>query len=168
MAEYEALVNGLRITVEYGIRRLYTWGDSELIVNQVMGESNYHNSHMVSYRQEMRRLEEKLDDFKIHHVLQLDNEVADALARLMSRQESPPPEVYSSRIYSSPLFWSMRTPQHARSRAPRMKATRYSYQEPHREKQASTIARGQPRSPDRTDHTGHRAHKGSSNYCWTT
>jgi ribonuclease HI len=50
VAEYEALVNGLRITAELGIQRLYIRGDSKLIVNQVMGDSNCHDSHSVAYR----------------------------------------------------------------------------------------------------------------------
>jgi ribonuclease HI len=44
MAEYEALVNGLRITAELGVHWLYICRDSELIVNQVMLESSYHDS----------------------------------------------------------------------------------------------------------------------------
>jgi ribonuclease HI len=49
VAEYEALVNGVRITAELRVQWLYIRGDSELIVNQVMGESNCHDSHMVAY-----------------------------------------------------------------------------------------------------------------------
>ena len=33
VAEYEALINGLRIAIELGIRRLNIRGDSQLIVN---------------------------------------------------------------------------------------------------------------------------------------
>jgi ribonuclease HI len=69
VAEYEALVNGLRITAEHGVQRLYIYGDSELIVNQVMGESHYRDSHMAAYRQEVRRLEEKFDGIELHHIL---------------------------------------------------------------------------------------------------
>jgi ribonuclease HI len=50
VAEYEALVNDLRITTELRVQRLYIRGDSELSVNQVMGESNYHDSCMAAYR----------------------------------------------------------------------------------------------------------------------
>ena len=32
-AEYEALINGLRIAIELGIRRLDVRGDSQLVVN---------------------------------------------------------------------------------------------------------------------------------------
>jgi ribonuclease HI len=35
--EYEAPINGLHIAIELGVHRLYIRGDSELIVNQVMG-----------------------------------------------------------------------------------------------------------------------------------
>ena len=40
-AEYEALINGLRIATELGATRLYVRGDSELVVDQVMKESSY-------------------------------------------------------------------------------------------------------------------------------
>lgn len=39
-AEYEALINGLRIAVELGIHRLDVRGDSQLVVNQVMKKSS--------------------------------------------------------------------------------------------------------------------------------
>jgi ribonuclease HI len=70
VAEYKALVNGLCITTELRIQWLYIQGDSELIVNQVMGESNYRDSLMVAYQQEVRKLEEKFDGFELHHILQ--------------------------------------------------------------------------------------------------
>ena len=38
VAEYEALLNGLRIAIELGIRRLDIRGDSQLVVEQVMKE----------------------------------------------------------------------------------------------------------------------------------
>jgi ribonuclease HI len=63
VAEYEALVNGLRITVELGVQWVYIRGDSELVVNQVMGESNCRDSSMAAYRQN------KFDDFELHHIL---------------------------------------------------------------------------------------------------
>jgi ribonuclease HI len=49
VAEYEALVNRLRITAKLKIRRLYIRGDFELVVNQVMGELNCCDSCMAAY-----------------------------------------------------------------------------------------------------------------------
>jgi ribonuclease HI len=56
VGEYEALVNGLRITAKLGVQWLYIREDSELVVNQVMGGSNYYDSCMVAYRWDIRKL----------------------------------------------------------------------------------------------------------------
>ena len=47
-AEYEALINGLRIAIELGATRLYVHGDSELVVDQVMKESSCKSPLMVA------------------------------------------------------------------------------------------------------------------------
>jgi hypothetical protein len=36
---------------------------------QVMGESNYRDSRMAAYRQEVRKPEEKFDGFELNHIL---------------------------------------------------------------------------------------------------
>jgi ribonuclease HI len=46
VAEYEALVNGLRIAIELGVRRLYTRGDSQLVIDQVMKNSHCRDPKM--------------------------------------------------------------------------------------------------------------------------
>ena len=58
-AEYEALINGLRIAIELGATRLYVHGDSELVVDQVMKESSYKSPLMTAYCQEVRKLKDK-------------------------------------------------------------------------------------------------------------
>ena len=47
--EYKALVNGLRIAVELGVRRLDARGDSQLIIDQVMKNSHCHDQKMEAY-----------------------------------------------------------------------------------------------------------------------
>jgi hypothetical protein len=49
IAEYESLVNGLHIATELGIWWLGVWGDSQLIVDQVMKEPSCHEPKMASY-----------------------------------------------------------------------------------------------------------------------
>ena len=49
MAEYEALINGLRSAIKLGIRCLDVRGNSQLVVDQVMKELSYHNSKMAAY-----------------------------------------------------------------------------------------------------------------------
>jgi hypothetical protein len=59
VAEYEALVNGLCITVELGVRCLDARGDSQLVIDQVMKNSHCRDRKMGAYCDEVRRLEDK-------------------------------------------------------------------------------------------------------------
>ena len=54
VAEYEALINGLRIAIELGIRWLDVRGDSQLVIDQVVKESSSHNAKMATYCHEVR------------------------------------------------------------------------------------------------------------------
>jgi hypothetical protein len=49
MAEYEALLCGLRITIEIGIKRLDVRGDSQLVIDQVMKKASCHDDKMEAY-----------------------------------------------------------------------------------------------------------------------
>ena len=68
VAEYEALVNGLQIAIELGVRRLDVRGDSQLVVDQVMKESSCHDPKMKAYCAIVRRLENKFDGLELNHV----------------------------------------------------------------------------------------------------
>ena len=48
-AEYNALINGLRIAIKLGAMWLYVRGDSELVADQVMKESSYKSPLMAAY-----------------------------------------------------------------------------------------------------------------------
>ena len=49
MAEYEALLSGLRIAIELGVKHLDVRGDSHLVIDQVMKESSCHDPKMEPY-----------------------------------------------------------------------------------------------------------------------
>ena len=49
MAEYEALLSGLHIAIELGIKRLDVRGDSQLIIDQVMKEASCLDEKMEAY-----------------------------------------------------------------------------------------------------------------------
>jgi hypothetical protein len=68
-AEYEALINGLRIAVELGIKRLEIRGDSELVVDQVMKDKNCVDPKMAAHCQAVRDMEGKFHGLEFHHVL---------------------------------------------------------------------------------------------------
>jgi ribonuclease HI len=99
VAEYEALVNGMRITVELGVRRLDTRGDSKLVIDQVMKNSHCRDRKMEAYCDEVRRLEDKFHGLELNHVSRRYNETVDELAKIASGRTTVPLNVFSKDIY---------------------------------------------------------------------
>jgi ribonuclease HI len=95
VAEYEALVNGLRITIELGVRRLDARGDSQLVIDQVMKNSHCRNPKMEAYCDEVRRLEDKFYGLELNHIARRYNETADELAKIASGRTTVPPDAFS-------------------------------------------------------------------------
>nr|ABA98926.2 retrotransposon protein, putative, Ty3-gypsy subclass [Oryza sativa Japonica Group] len=100
VAEYEALLHGLRIAISLGIKRLIVRGDSQLVVNQVMKEWSCLDDNMMAYRQEVRKLEDKFDGLELSHVLRHNNEAADRLANFGSKREVAPSDVFVEHLYT--------------------------------------------------------------------
>jgi ribonuclease HI len=95
VSEYEALVNGLRIAIELGVRCLDARGDSQLVIDQVMKNSHYCDPKMEAYCDEVRRLEDKFYGLELNHVARWYNETADELAKIASGRTTVPPDVFS-------------------------------------------------------------------------
>ena len=100
-AEYEALINGLRIAIKLGATRLYVRGDSELVVDQVMKESSYKSPLMAAYCQEVRKLEDKFQGIELHHAPRKDNDAADFLAKLAARWDPSPSRIFINDLHES-------------------------------------------------------------------
>jgi ribonuclease HI len=84
MAEYEALLCGLKITIETGIKCLDVRGDSQLVIDHVMKNASYHDDKMEAYCDAVRALEDKFYDIELNHVPRWYNEEADELAKIAS------------------------------------------------------------------------------------
>jgi ribonuclease HI len=84
VAEYEALVNGLRIAIELGVRRLDARGDSQLVIDQVIKNSHCGDPKMEASYDEVRRLEDKFYGLELNHIARRYNETADELAKIAS------------------------------------------------------------------------------------
>jgi ribonuclease HI len=103
MVEYEALVNGLRIAIELGVRRLDARGDSQLVIDQVMKNSHCRDPKMEAYYDEVRRLEDKFYGLELNHVTRRYNETADELAKIASWRTTVPPDVFSRDLHQPSL-----------------------------------------------------------------
>jgi hypothetical protein len=99
VAKYEALVNGLRITVELGVRRLNARGDSQLVINQVMKNSHCRDPKMEAYYDEVWRLEDKFYGLELNHIARRYNETVDELAKIASGRTTVPLDIFSRDIH---------------------------------------------------------------------
>jgi ribonuclease HI len=99
VAEYEALVNGLRIAIELGVRRLDARGNSQLVIDQVMKNSHCRDQRMEAYYDEVRRLENKFHGLELNHIARRYNETADELAKIALGRTTVPPDVFSRDLH---------------------------------------------------------------------
>jgi ribonuclease HI len=95
MADYEALLCGLRIAIETGIKRLDVRGDSQLVIDQVMKNASCHDDKMEAYCNAVRGLEDKFYDIELNHVPRRYNEEADELAKIASGRITIPLKVFA-------------------------------------------------------------------------
>ncbi|KAK1670916.1 hypothetical protein QYE76_059075 [Lolium multiflorum] len=91
VAEYEALIHGLKVAKEIGAHRIICYGDSDLVVQQCSGDWDAKDANMASYRFHVQKIAGFFEGCEFHHVPRAENEAADALSKLgSSRQEIPP------------------------------------------------------------------------------
>jgi ribonuclease HI len=79
VAEYKALIAGLVAAEPFGARRVRVRADSKLVVEQVKGTWKVKQAHLLTLRDEARRLLARYDDVDIRHVPRAENFHADAL-----------------------------------------------------------------------------------------
>ena len=99
-AEYEALLYGLRMAISLGVRCLMVYGDSDLVVNQVMKEWDVRSPAMTGYCNAVRKLEKKFEGLELHHIPRLKNQAADDLAKIGSKREAIPSGVFLEHIHT--------------------------------------------------------------------
>jgi ribonuclease HI len=95
MTAYEALLCGLRIAIETGIKRLDVRGDSQLVIDQVMKNASCHDGKMEAYCNAVRALEDKFYGIELNHVPRRYNEEADELTKIASGRITVPPNVFA-------------------------------------------------------------------------
>ncbi|KAL0295544.1 UNVERIFIED_CONTAM: hypothetical protein Scaly_3099900 [Sesamum calycinum] len=84
VVEYQALILGLEITVDSNQLPLKVYGDSQLVVNQLVGLYEAKMLDLLPYYKYAKKLMGWLGDVELKHLLRKDNKQADALAKLVS------------------------------------------------------------------------------------
>jgi ribonuclease HI len=121
-----ALVNGLRIAIKLGIRRLDILRDSQLVIDQVMKNSRCHEMRMEAYCEEVRRLEDKFFGLKLNHVAHRYNEVADELVKITSGLTMIPERLHQGHLQALGNAQGGVQARHPRRRAPSQRARGYA------------------------------------------
>ncbi len=98
VAEYEALVHGLRLAKELGIRRILCYGDSDLVVQQSSGDWDAKDANMASYQFLVQQISGYYEGCEFLHVPRADNDQADALAWIGSTRQAIPTGVSLQRL----------------------------------------------------------------------
>ena len=83
-AEYDALIAGLNLAKDMGIKKLDIRSDSQLVVNQLLGTYQARDLKMASYLEHVKTVQSTFEEFNITQITRLDNNHADALANLGS------------------------------------------------------------------------------------
>ncbi len=80
VAEYKALITGMRKARELEIENLNIFGDSELVVRQMLGEYRVRNATLRPLFDEARTLFQQFKNATIRHNYRSHNHLADKLA----------------------------------------------------------------------------------------
>jgi ribonuclease HI len=105
VAEYEALLWGLRAAASLGARKLLVRADSELVVKQLRGEYRVKNEGLKPLFVAAQGLRRVFDSVEFVHVRRAENAEADALAneamdgRCVVGDAPEPPGAASGRLF---------------------------------------------------------------------
>ena len=87
--EYEALIIGLELAIEFRIRSLQVLGDSQLVIKQVMGEFKCVSGALEEYLTEVKWLTSFFDHITFTHRFRLENKEANEMAQAASGLKIP-------------------------------------------------------------------------------
>jgi ribonuclease HI len=97
-AEYEALLHGIKMAKACGATRLKIFGDSNLVVQQVMNRCDTINDNMMAYKNLYHYLEGTFVGCEISHISRNSNKEADNLANIGSQCLPVPSGVFWEEI----------------------------------------------------------------------
>ncbi|KAM2766319.1 hypothetical protein COP1_022238 [Malus domestica] len=84
VAEYQALIIGLQMAINMEIIALEIYGDSKLIINQLLTEYEVRKDDLVPYFRLATQLLQRFEAVTLEHVPRKENQMADALTNLAS------------------------------------------------------------------------------------
>nr|KYP31996.1 Transposon Ty3-G Gag-Pol polyprotein [Cajanus cajan] len=105
--EYEALLAGLRLAKDVGVKKLRCCSDSKLITQQVGGSYQTKEPHLQRYNLMVSHLTSSFDHFQIEHVPRAQNVRADLLSKLASTKRLGQHKTIIQETISTPSYDSV-------------------------------------------------------------
>ena len=81
-AEYQALVAGLEMAIDHGVRRLTVFSDSELVVRQLSGEYKVKDKVLAQFHDAALRLLHQFQEVELKAIPREENAAADQLVNV--------------------------------------------------------------------------------------
>ena len=78
VAEYQALIIGLQMAIEMGISQLEIFGDSKLIINQILEQYDVKKEDLIPYCKYAKKLLANFEAITLEHIPRKENRQADA------------------------------------------------------------------------------------------
>ncbi|XP_020242962.1 uncharacterized protein LOC109821183 [Asparagus officinalis] len=82
VAKFNALIIGLQLAQDMGVKYLEAHSDSKLVVNQMKGEYEVYHNDLMPYQKAATKLAQSFEGFYISYVARLENTHVDDLASL--------------------------------------------------------------------------------------
>lgn len=82
IAEWSALIEGLKMALAHGCRELEVRGDSQLIIRQITGRYSVKSENLIPLYEEAKRLSSNFEKIRFKWVKREDNALTDALSNM--------------------------------------------------------------------------------------
>jgi len=81
-AEYSSLLIGIEEAIKLGIKSLYVYGDSQLVINQILGKYSINNIKLKQFYDNIKKKISFFDKIIFTHILRNKNKRADELSNI--------------------------------------------------------------------------------------
>ena len=111
IVEYEALVNGMKMAIEWHVYDLKIFGDSQMVINQVNDVYQRKDDKLVPYKQMVDDLRKYFVQVSFQQVPMADNKAIDAMATSDLMLQMPKNEFWHEFLVETLLYQAYDSPE---------------------------------------------------------
>ena len=79
--------------------------DSNLAISQINGDWDAKDRKMAAYRNIVLKMSARFEGLEFHHVARESNQAADVLARIGTKRDPVPPNIFLERLFKTSVVW---------------------------------------------------------------